>query len=138
MADSLINNNPKDKTMADVIVQKSKIHGKGVFAGRNFRKGETAMEWDTTIVLIKTDALKVPSNKRKYLVYSNGMFILVQYPEKYLNHSCIPNTIEKNYCDVALGNIRKGEELTTDYSADAPPHIKMKCFCKNRNCKKII
>ena len=138
MADSLINNNPKDKTMADVIVQKSKIQGKGVFAVRNFRKGETVMEWDTTIVLIKTDALKVPSNKRKYLVRSNGMYILTQSPAKYLNHSCIPNTIEKNYCDVALRNIRKGEELTTDYSDDAPPHIKMNCFCKNKNCKNII
>ena len=124
--------------MVEVIVQKSKIQGYGVFAGRNFRKGEIVMKWDTAIVLIKRDALKIPLTKRKYLVYSDGMFILSQPPEKYLNHSCIPNTMEKNYCDIALRNIRKGEEITTDYSLDAPPHIKMKCFCKSRNCKRII
>ena len=124
--------------MAEVIVQKSKIQGYGVFAGRNFKKGEIVMKWDTATVLIKRDALKIPLTKRKYLVYSNGMFILSQPPEKYLNHSCIPNTMEKNYCDIALRNIQKGEELTTDYSTDAPPHIKMKCFCKNKNCKRII
>ncbi|MBI4452731.1 SET domain-containing protein [Candidatus Woesearchaeota archaeon] len=124
--------------MADVTVQNSKIEGKGVFAGRNFRKGETVMKWDTSIVFIKRDALKVLLNKRKYLVVSNGMYLLAQYPEKYLNHSCMPNTLEKNHYDIALRNIRKGEELTTDYSLDAPPHIKMKCACKNSNCKRII
>ena len=134
----LINNHLAAEIMADVAVQKSKIHGKGVFAGRNFRKGEIVMRWDTSIVLIKCDALKIPLNKRKYLVRSDGMYILTQYPEKYLNHSCMPNTMEKNYCDVALRNIRKGEEMTTDYSLDAPPYIKMKCFCKSSNCKRII
>ena len=83
--------------MADVIVQKSKIQGKGVFAGRNFRKGETVMGWDTSIALIERDARKIPLKKRKYLVRSNGMYILTKSPEKYLNHSCMPNTMEKNH-----------------------------------------
>ena len=124
--------------MADVTVQKSKIQGKGVFAGKSFRKGEIVMRWDTSIVLIKCDAQKIPLKKRKYLVRSNGMYILTQSPEKYLNHSCMPNTMEKNHCDVTLRNIRKGEELTTDYSLDAPPHIKMKCACKSSNCRRVI
>ena len=124
--------------MADVTVQKSKIQGKGVFAGKSFRKGEIVMRWDTSIVLIKCDARKIPLKKRKYLVRSNGMYILTQSPEKYLNHSCMPNTMEKNHCDVTLRNIRKGEELTTDYSLDVPPHIKMKCACKSSNCKRVI
>ena len=124
--------------MADVIVKNSKIQGKGVFAARNFRKGETIMRWDTSTVLIKQDALKIPLKERKYLVFTNGLFILAQAPEKYLNHSCIPNTMEKTHCDIALRNISKGEELTTDYSLDAPPHIKMKCRCKNSSCKRII
>ena len=124
--------------MADIMVKKSKIQGKGVFAGRNFRKGETVMEWDTSIVLIESDARKIPLKKRKYLVSYDGMYILTQSPEKYLNHSCMPNTMEKSHCDIALRNIRKGEELTTDYSLNAPPHIKMKCACKSGNCKKVI
>ena len=123
--------------MADVLVQKSKIQGKGVFAGRNFRKGETVMRWDTSVVLTKSDARKIPLKKRKYLVRLNGMYILTKSPEKYLNHSCMPNTMEKDHCDVAIKNIRKGGELTTDYSLDGP-HIKMKCACKSSNCKRVI
>ena len=124
--------------MANVLVRKSKIQGKGVFAAKDFKKGETIMKWDTSIILIDCDARKIPLKKRKYLVYSDGMFILSQPPEKYLNHSCISNTKEKNYCDIASRDISKGEELTTDYSLDAPPHIKMKCACKNSNCKRVI
>lgn len=124
--------------MANVSVQKSKIQGKGVFARRNFRKGQTIMKWDTSIVLIKSDALKVPLKQKKYLVASNGKYILAQAPEKFLNHSCMPNTVEKNHCDTALRNIRKGEELTTDYSLNAPPHIKMKCNCASKTCKKTV
>ena len=51
--------------MADVTVQKSKIQGKGVFAGKSFRKGEIVMRWDTSIVLIKCDARKILLKKRK-------------------------------------------------------------------------
>ena len=123
--------------MADVIVKKSKIQGKGVFAGRDFRKGEIVMRWDTSTALIESDARKIPLKKRKYLVRSNGLYILTQPPEKYLNHSCMPNTMEKSHCDITLRNIRKGEELTTDYSLDGP-HIKMKCACKSCNCKRTI
>ena len=124
--------------MGNVTIQKSKIQGKGVFAGRNFRKGETIMEWDTSVVLMKCDAIKIPMKQRKYLVASSGVYILAQSPEKYLNHSCTPNTVEKDHCDIALRNIHKGEELTTNYSLDAPPHIQMKCACRSSSCKKRI
>ena len=138
LAYRLINDHPGAEIMADVIVQKSKLHGKGVFADRNFRKGSTIIRWDTSIALMDCDARKIPLKNRKYLVRSNGLYILTQSPEKYLNHSCMPNTMEKNHCDIALRYIRKGEELTTDYSIDAPPHIKMKCKCKSSNCKRVI
>ena len=137
-AHRLISNHLIAEIMPDVLVKKSKIQGKGVFAGRNFRKGEIAMRWDTSIILTKSDARKIPVNTRKYLVHSDGMYVLTQSPEKYLNHSCTPNTMEKNHSDVAMRNILKGEELTTDYSLDAPPHIKMKCACKSVNCKRVI
>jgi len=39
--------------MADVIVKKSKIHGLGVFASRNFKKGEIIIKWDTSHKLTK-------------------------------------------------------------------------------------
>ncbi len=122
----------------NVLVKKSKIQGKGVFAARDLKKGKIVMKWDTSIVLIKKDALKIPLNQRKYLVASGKTYILAQSPEKFLNHSCIPNLVAKNHCDIAIRNIHKGEELTTDYSLNAPPHIKMKCACGSKMCKKIV
>ena|SRR3989344_4847680 len=124
--------------MPNVIVKGSKIHGKGVFAGRNFKKGKVIMKWDTSMVFSEAEADSLPKRFWKYLVFSKGKYILAQVPEKYLNHSCRPNTKEIDNCDVALRNIRKGEELTTDYSLDAPPQVKMKCACKSRKCKRVI
>ena len=124
--------------MPSVIIKNSKINGKCVFANRKFRKGETIMKWDTSIVLIQSEARKIPKNYKKCLVVSNGKYIFAQAPERYLNHSCEPNSMELNYCDVAIRDIPRGEEVTTDYSLNAPPHIKMKCACGSMRCKKII
>ena len=50
---------------------------------------------------------------------------------RYVNHSCTPNcyTIVKGdtIWIVAARNIRKGEELTYDYSTDGPGHIRCRC-----------
>ena len=124
--------------MPSVVIKNSKIQGKGVFANKRFEKGEIVMRWDTSIILTEKQAIKIPKKNKKYLVYSDGKYIVAQAPEKYLNHSCESNTQEKNNCDVAINDIRKGEELTTDYSKDAPSHNKMACNCKSKRCKKII
>ena len=121
-----------------VIIKNSKIQGKGVFAGADFRKKDIVMKWDDSVILTKNEAKKIPKRYRKYLVFFRGRYIMAQSPEKYLNHSCEPNTKEGRLCDVAARDIKKGEELTTDYSINAPPHIKMKCLCGSRKCRKII
>jgi len=90
------------------------------------------MKWDASVILAKNEARKIPKRHRKYLVFFKGRYIMAQSPEKYLNHSCEPNTKEGRLCDVAARDIKKGEELTTDYSVNAPPHIKMKCLCGSR------
>jgi SET domain-containing protein len=121
-----------------VIIRNSKIQGTGVFAGADFKKGDIIMKWDDSVILTKNEAKKIPKRCRKYLVFFKSKYILAQSPEKYLNHSCEPNTKEGKLCDVAAKDINKGEELTTDYSVNAPPHIKMKCACGSRKCRKII
>jgi SET domain-containing protein len=121
-----------------VLIKKSRIEGKGVFANTNFKKGDVVMKWDASMTLTKNEAKFIPARYRKYLVHHKGRFIMSQAPEKYLNHSCEPNTKEGNLYDVALKSIRKGEELTTDYSIEDPLHLKMKCNCKSKNCKKVI
>ena len=40
----------------DVIIKKSKIEGKGVFAARDFKKGEIVVKWDISHQLSPEEA----------------------------------------------------------------------------------
>ncbi len=120
----------------NVVIKKSKIHGKGVFASHNFKKGETIIRWDPTF-LSKKKIGKLNSKNKKYISLVKGKYVLMNSPEKYVNHSCNPNSLVKRFSDFAKRNIKKGEEITTDYSKESIG-IKIKCKCGSKNCKKII
>jgi SET domain-containing protein len=117
-----------------VAVKKSRIEGKGVFAARDIRKDEVVLKWDLSQKLGKKDFLKLP--EKKYVSYSRGKLTMMQPPERYVNHSCNPNTKVKDFCDVASRSIKKGEEITSDYSADSLEGFK--CNCGSENCKIVI
>jgi len=57
--------------MQDVIIKKSKIHGKGVFANRDFKKGEVVLEWDISKTIPETK-FKVLSEQEKIYTSSTG------------------------------------------------------------------
>jgi SET domain-containing protein len=120
----------------DVIIKYSKINGKGVFANRDFMKGEKVLEWKPTR-LKKSEIAK--QDKRYLITDKKGAFYLMNSPERYVNHSCYPNcyTDIKNLCDIALKNIKKGKEITTTYGKD-PFNEKMKCNCGSYKCKGFI
>ncbi len=125
--------------MDDVVVRKSEIQGKDVFAARDFRKGEIILEWDTSEKLTSSQAKKLSEKEKKYL-YQAGKcsFILQKPPERYVNHSCEPNTFVRDMKDVALRDIKKGEEITSDYSKSETGSWDMECHCGSRNCRKTI
>ena len=58
----------------------------------------------------------------------------------YFNHSCEGNcgfNLVGNF--VAIRDIEKGEELTSDYGlADSNPDFIMKCTCGSKSCRKVI
>jgi uncharacterized protein len=124
--------------MPDIIVRKSKIQGKGVFALRDFKKGEVVIKWDISKQLTKEETDKLPEIEKKYVAFANGKYILMQPPARFVNHSCESNTHSDNFCDVAKREIKKGEEITGDYSQDETPGFEMKCNCGSKKCKKII
>jgi len=124
--------------MTDVIVKDSKIQGRGVYAACDFKKGEGVVKGDTSKKLTKEEIEKLPEDERDYLSYNNGEIIYLQPPERYINHSCDANTTIKNNCDVAIRDIKKGEEITADYSEDLPPGVEMKCECGSKICRSII
>ncbi len=122
----------------DVIIKKSKIHGKGVFANRDFRKGETVIKWDLSTILTKEEVDKLPKKEKRYVsILKDDRYVLHQTPARYVNHSCDPNTYTKNNKDVASRDISKGEEITTDYSLEVPG-LYMKCNCGTKKCRGIV
>ncbi len=124
--------------MVGVIVKKSKIHEKGVFASCNFKKGEVVLKWDISHELIKEEVNSMPEKQKSYVTFFNGKYVLMQPPEKYVNHSCEANTYADNFCDIAKRDIMAGEEITADYAEEGVPDINMKCKCGSKNCREII
>jgi hypothetical protein len=122
----------------NVVIKKSKIHSKGIFALRNFKKGEVVLHYDISHKIIKTDFDKMSNRQKEYISFLDGKYIKIQEPEKYVNHSCDPNTKSENFCDIAIKNIKIGEEITSDYSNQLAPNVRMKCNCGNKKCRKII
>jgi SET domain-containing protein len=110
-------------------IQASKIHGVGVFAIRNIKKGAYVFPGDDDeLVWIKKNTLKNVAKRIKRL-YED--FCVIKEKGKiygcpknfnqmtiawYLNHSKKPNVgCDRNYNFFTLKNVKAGEELTADY-----------------------
>ncbi len=124
--------------MPDVIVKESKINGKGVFACRDFKKGELILKWDISHELSEEEANKMPDEEKRYVAFWEGKYVLQLPPARFVNHSCDPNTFVKDFSDFALRNIKEGEELTSDYSKEPEPNMNMKCNCGSEKCRGVI
>ena len=118
--------------MQDVEVKKSAIHGIGVFALRDFKKGEIVLKWNP-MVLTKTEAEKILGKEKDYINFHEGKYLLMQPPERFVNHSCDANTFTKNFCDIAKRDIVKGEEITSNYNNEGCP-LDITCNCGSKNC----
>ena len=122
----------------EVIVKKSKIEGYGVFAKRDFKKGEVVMTWDLSNKISKEEYQKLPESKKIHTIQHEDGYVINKSPEKYVNHSCNANVHEENGKDVATKNIKKGEEITFDYGKAKPNEPYFECSCGSKNCKKRI
>ena len=123
----------------DVIIKKSKIQKRGVFASRNFKKGEAVLTWKPKVLnLKKVEIEKLPVSKKHYIYKTDtGKYFLMQSPEKYVNHSCSPNTETRNCCYIAMRDIKKGEEITSDYDKQGSS-TSFICFCNGEKCAGFV
>ncbi|MBS3106977.1 SET domain-containing protein [Candidatus Woesearchaeota archaeon] len=122
-----------------IVIQESAVHGKGVFANQHFKKGDRIFMWDTSVKLRLDEVEHLLPEEKKYVTsLDEGVYLLLQPPERYVNHSCSPNLEVRSQCDVALRDIEKGEELTTDYSREEIPDLYFECNCKSSNCRGVI
>jgi len=57
----------------------------------------------------------------------------------FINHSCDPNCVVSGNSVAARRDIKRGEELTFDYSTDVDwPGFAMACRCGGRGCRRTI
>jgi len=127
--------------MTDVSVKKSKIHGKGVFANKDFKKGEKILAIDDTHVV--DDLFKLTEYQKTYQCdWLKTKTVLMQAPERYINHSCNPNSYVKTVDAIrtlfAMRDIKRGEEITYDYAINGYYKSAMPCKCGAKNCRKIL
>lgn len=118
-----------------VKVRESKISGFGVFASKDFKKNENIITWNPKIIT-KSEFEKLPNNAIHYTYVIGSRYFYMQSPEKYVNHSCEANSFTENFSDVAIRNIKKGEEINTNYKNDGM--VEFKCNCGNTNCRGVI
>jgi len=130
--------------MADVIVKESEIHALGVFATRDFARGETILVIDDSRVVDEEHPLRPEPGEYAYHCdyLADGKIILLPLPERHINSSCDPSTFVK-WIDgvrhvVARRDIRTGEEITYDYIIDCHGGIVWECNCKSPRCRKTI
>ena len=105
--------------MSNIIIGKGNLDGKGVFASGDFKKGEVVIQYNLR-PLTKEEFGNLPEKEKKFTHTHWGVVYLYSKPERYVNHSRSPNTYQDliKKCDVALRDIQKGEEITTDAMKD--------------------
>jgi uncharacterized protein len=116
-------------------VKDSKIEGLGVFAKHDFKKGEVIFKWKPIKTVTDENRASIPEYERdRYITFlDDETEVLMGIPERYVNHSCDPNTNAIDGADVAVRDIKTGEEITADYKGE---HLEFQCKgCGSPNCK---
>ncbi len=125
--------------MNNVIVKSSSIQGKGVYAIADIKKDEMVLEIDDSHVVTDPSKLTKEQNEYDCDYLEDGKVILMQSPEKFINHSCDPSTYVKTINGVrkvlAMSDIKTGDEITYDYSINGDNDGTFKCHCMSKNCR---
>jgi hypothetical protein len=104
-------------------LDKSRIHGIGVFAGETIRKGTKIWRFVFGFdrYYSRKRFAKLPKAAKDYIrlhgyQWGNEILLSMDY-DTFMNHSGNPNTYFHNGYVVAQRNIAKGSEITNDYRA---------------------
>ena len=130
--------------MKNVIVKKSPIHGLGVFAAKDFQKGERILVGDESRVLTPENPLRPENGEFDYHCdyLAGGKVVPLGYPERHINHCCDPNAYVAYVGDVrgtyARRDIRAAEEITHDYCINGYGDLVWQCNCGSPRCRKLI
>jgi hypothetical protein len=127
--------------MDRVLVSRSTIAGQGVFAAQSFRVGETILQIDDSRVVTDQNPLdpRLGEYEHHCDYLGGGKVVHMQEPERYINHSCDPNTyvtwIGGERFVVARRKIPQNEEITYDYCIDGGGDTVWECHCGSPICR---
>jgi len=122
----------------------SAIHRQGVTATAPFREGDRILPIDDSRAVTPSHPLDEAkgefSHHCDYL--AQGRVVLMQPPERFINHSCDPNTYVKTIDGVrwviARRPIAPGEEITFDYSINSSGDTVWTCHCGSPRCRRQV
>lgn len=130
--------------MSKVSVKDSKIQGKGVFAKLPIAKGEIVLAIDDSRKVTDDMPLRPERGESEDHCdwFPDGTVVYMQEPERYINHSCDPNTFVRAVNGIrnvfALRPIAKDEEVTYDYCINGFGDVVWECNCGAARCRKSI
>lgn len=101
--------------MSEVYVGTGKLAGKGVYAARDFKKGELVKGWNLK-ELSQADFDVLPKSEHMFVHSFWGKMWLFPEPSRYTNHSADPTVVSdyEKMCDYAARPIKKGEMITVN------------------------
>ena len=116
-------------------ISNSRIHGKGIFASRNFNSGEVVLRWDSCSKNISDEEFSKLSEGQQKMVFEGKLY---SSPSQFMNHSCSANVKNIEGYDTAIREIKEGEEITCNYIDENVPFITMSCNCGSKDCRKVL
>ena len=126
-----------------VEVRDSPIHGKGMFAKKDIKKGEVVFIKGGYI--LTRDEFYSNGTINSYLPLDDNYFLAAKSKEDelhiklYKNHSCDPKCgLRGEITFIAIKDIRQGEELTCDYAFIDNEDYEFECSCGSVNCRHIV
>ncbi len=125
--------------ITDVIVKDAGNKGKGVFALRDFTKGEFLFRRRYKGVIPDREISQLSEEDQRHLCELDWDTCAILLPPGcYLNHSCDPNAMRKGVNVYAWKDIRQGDEITIDYRLNAFTGERWECWCGSVNCQGYV
>lgn len=109
----------------DVTIGKGGMSRKGLYAARDFKKGEVVVKYQLKPITFQ-ELKALPPEEYAATHNVNGQIYLYPEPARYISHSEEPNVMNDHtqQVDIALRDIKAGELITVDARYDDVPVLK--------------
>jgi len=122
-----------------VEIRKSEKHGDGLFALKDFKRGESLYSLKKGRIVKHNEIQNLSELEKMHLdKIGKDEYEIIESPGCYINHSCGPNAEEKDRTGYALKDIKRDEEITIDYDKIAHLEAPFECHCGSKDCREFV